>query len=178
MYEYEKTLLYLYPVADKLSGIYRKRAHGAIRDSFYRHDGAEVQILETIGLFNVEGAIKIAKIDVGEALLKLTEIERALLEIQYIRRKNVISALPFKRFPFSERSFYRRIFSAIKRFSYLLKLNGNDERWFLETFSSCPEVMRVYGNVRRGRDLYYRRAIDGFTFTVAGEGRILKNAKC
>jgi len=165
MYEYEKTLLYLYPVADRLTEVYRDRANGKIRASYYCHDGAEEQILETISLMATECVIQDAKKDMESALKELSSVEQALLEIQYIRRKKKIQDIPFRRFPFSERSFYRKTHGAIKRFSSLLKKNGNDERWFKESFSACPEVMRVYGKVKNGRDLYYRRKIEGFGFS-------------
>lgn len=171
MYEYEKTLLYLLPVADKLTRVYRNRANGRIRASFYCHDNVEQQIMETITLVGVERAIQIAKADVKTALYKLTPTERAILEIQYIRRREVIEALPFRAFPFSKRSFYRRTDRAIKKLSWLLKLNGNDERWFKEEFSSCPEIMRVYGKVLDRRDLYYRRNIGEFSFARSDEKR-------
>lgn len=174
MYDYEKTLLYIYPMADELAKIYKMRADSKVCSSFYCRDGAEEEIIETITLMNLEGAFKIAKIDVESALLKLSDMERAMIEIQYIRRKSKISALPFRTFPFSERSFYRKVFRAIKKFSSLLKQNGNSEEWFMDTFSACPEVMKVYGKVQRGRDLYYRRRLEGFTFAC---GREVKRAK-
>jgi len=171
MYEYEKTLLYLLPVADKLTRVYRNRANGRIRASFYCHDKVEEQIMETISLVGVEWSIQIAKADVKSALCKLAPIDRAILEIQYIRRRDVIEALPFRSFPFSKRSFYRRTDRAIRRLSWLLRRNGNDEKWFKENFSSCPEIMRVYGKVLNRRDLYYRRKIGDFSFSRADKRR-------
>lgn len=167
MYDYEKTLLYLYPIADEFARIYKVRADSKICSSYYCRTGAEEEIIETITLMNLEGAFKIAKIDVESALSELSDMERAMIEIQYIRRKSKIDALPFRVFPFSQRSFYRKVFRAVKKFSSILKKNGNSEEWFIDTFSACPEVMRVYGKVKRGRDLYYRRRIDGFTFAGA-----------
>jgi len=151
-------------MADELAKVCRLRTKSEIYLSFYRRMGAEEQIIETITLMNLEGAFKMAKIDVESALEQLSDMERAMIEIQYIRRKSKIAALPFRVFPFSERTFYRKVFRAIKKFSSLLKINGNSEEWFINAFSASPEVMRVYDKVKRGRDLYYRRRLEGFSF--------------
>lgn len=176
MYEYEKTLLYLYPVADELTSTYRDRAHGKIMASFFCHEGAEEQILDTISLIVLERTIEDAKKEVENALKELTVTERALLEIQFIRRPNAIEAIPFRKFPFSKRSFYRKTYGAVKRLSSILKKNGSDIKWFEESFADCPEVMRVYGKVKSGRDSNYRRNIDGFSFTSIEEKNRLKKS--
>lgn len=175
MYEYEKTLLYLYPVADELTSTYRDRAHGKIRASFFCHDGAEEQILETISLIVLERTIESAKKEVETALKELTVTERALLEIQFIRRRRAIEAIPFRKFPFSKRSYYRKTYGAVKRLSSILKKNGSDLKWFEESFADCPEVMLVYGKVKSGQDLNYRRNIEGFSFTSTGDKKKMKS---
>lgn len=157
MFEYEKTVLYLYPKIGYLKKMYHRLADAMIRSS--SADSRTLQYInEIIDYTFLVGALEELRQTLECILAGLSEDEKCLIEYKYFRRKRLLyGKYENYEFPFSYSSFFRKIRNVTRKISVRLHAAGYDEKVFLTEFSSSDIVMRVYCNVTERKDECFLR---------------------
>lgn len=152
MFGYEKTVLYLYPYAERLKESYEALAETKKETSYRMNDAVKV-VQEVITAYGIANNIDVWRKATDDILLELSEEEKCLLEYRFFRRKKYLMGKYYRFcFPFSYTSFFRRIRALTKKVSEMFGEAGFTEKKFLDNFSDCGEIMTAYRNVELGKD--------------------------
>lgn len=155
MYEYEKTMLYVYPNARVLKALYAELADGKIKRSALNDGNTEKLVKEIMTCIEIQKAIS-RLVERVECILRyFTEEEKFIMEYRFFRRKKYLDEKYGEYKPnFSRSGFYRKIDEILKKFSAVLRDQGYTEKNFKEDFSESDLIMKVYYKVMAKKDAY------------------------
>lgn len=155
MYEYEKTMLYVYPNARILKALYAELADGKIKRSFLSEGNTEQLVKEIMTCIEIQKAISRLVGRIEEILGYFSEEEKCVMEYRFFRRKKYLSEKygGYRR-NISRSGFYRKSAEILKKFSLLLRDREYTEKDFIRDFSESDLIMKVYYKVRAKKDAY------------------------
>lgn len=155
MYEYEKTMLYVYPNARVLNALYAELADGKIKRSVLADGNTEKLVGEILACIEIQNAISRLVEMTDDALVYFTEEEKHIMEYRFFRRKKyLVEKYGEYKFNFSRSGFYRKSAEILKKFSSIIKNQGYTEKKFMEDFSGSDLIMKVYYKVKAKKDSY------------------------
>lgn len=172
-YDYVKVLLYAYPqlpaFAEAIGVSVENRAalsFRSVKDTLSIAEELATELGRKVRLMNV-----CEKLD--RILLRLTEEEAFLLEYKYFRRKRQLRE-KFSEWAFdcSERSYYRKQTALLRKIAARLIACGETEERFLEEFSDCAPLMRLYRALKAGKERTFvaKREKSALSFGQKSEG--------
>ncbi len=158
MFEYEKTLLYIYPKMGYLQFVYRELADTKIVTSVKNTDRCEKIVEEILDCIAIKEAIERLKVLIDGILCFLTEDEKCILEYRYFRRKELLNGkYAGYEFSCSYTSFLRKSKAVTKKFSLLLNKCGYTKQKFEEEFKRSDLIMKIFYKIIAKEDVCYLR---------------------
>lgn len=167
MYEYEKTLLYIYPRIGILKALYFELADNKIMFSIDENRDPVKLAGEIIDCIYLRDTFDKVKGYIEKVMESLSEEELCMLEYKFFRRRRMVKHYQGKQFECSYASFLRKIRETTGKFALGIRNIGYSEEDFKRDFSGCDIVMKIYAGVRAKKDSYaYSKRQYEFSFAA------------